>query len=370
MTDMEFFMVRFNIGDSFETSVVAVTDSTVFVDLSAKSEGVIDVAEFKDADGNVSVKEGDKIKVFFTGEVRGEMRFTTKIGGSSADDTMIENAFKGGILVEGHVEAEIKGGFEVKIGGKRAFCPYSQMGFKDKKEPAFYVGKTLSFIITEYKNDGKDILVSNRKIGESEYANKLGKLAAQITEGAVVTATVESIEKFGAFVNIQGFRALLPISELSFDRVVDAGEVVEVGQELNVKVIHTDWKNERVSVSLKALLSDPWEEAASKFPAGTKVDGKISKIMDFGLFVNLDKGIDGLVHISELEDVSANTNLRKVYKTGQEMSVVVTKVDAENKRISLQPASSAEQDQSAAKYMSSQDDDGETYNPFAALLKK
>ena len=163
---------------------------------------------------------------------------------------------------------------------------------------------------------------------------------------------------------------MLPISELSFDHVTDAGDVVEVGQELNVKVIHTDWKNERVSVSLKALMSDPWEEAASKFPVGTKVDGKISKVMDFGLFVNLDKGIDGLVHISELEDVSANTNLKKVYKPGQEMSVVVTKIDAANKRISLQPASSAEQDQSAAKYMSSQDDDGETYNPVAALLKK
>ena len=364
-------MVRFNIGDSFETSVVAVTDTTVFVDLSAKSEGVIDIAEFKDENGNVSVKEGDEIKVFFTGEVRGEMRFTTKIGGSSADDTMIENAFKGGIPVEGHVEAEIKGGFEVKIGGKRAFCPYSQMGFKDKKEPAFYVGKTLSFIITEYKNDGRDILVSNRRIGESEYANKLGKLATQITEGAVVTAVVESIEKFGAFVNIQGFRALLPISELSFDRVTAAGDVVEVGQEINVKVIKTDWKNERVSVSLKAMLRDPWKEAAEKFPAGTKVDGKISKIMDFGLFVNLDKGIDGLVHISELEGLNANTNLRKVYKPGQEMSVVVEKVDAAAKRISLVPASSKEQDETAAKYMGSQDDDdGETYNPFAALLKK
>jgi len=364
-------MTRFNIGDSFETTVVAVTDSTVFVDLSAKSEGVIDAAEFKDADGNITVKEGDKIKVFFTGEVHGEMRFTVKIGGNAADDTMLENAYKGGIPVEGHVESEIKGGFEVKLGGKRAFCPYSQMGFKDKKEPAFYVGKTLSFIITEYKNDGRDILVSNRKIGESEYANKLGSLANQITEGAVVTATVESIEKFGAFVNIQGFRALLPISELSFDRVSDAGEVVEVGQELNVKVIKADWKNERVSVSLKALLADPWKEVAAKFPAGTKVDGKISKIMDFGLFVNLDKGIDGLVHISELEGVGANTNLRKVYKPGQPMSVVVEKVDAAAKRISLKPASSVEQDQTAAKYMSSQnDDDGETYNPFAALLKK
>ena len=364
-------MNRFNIGDSFETTVVAVTDTTVFVDLSAKSEGVIDVAEFKDAEGNISIKEGDKLKVFFTGELHGEMRFTTKIGGSDADDTMLENAWKGGIPVEGHVEAEIKGGYEVKLGGKRAFCPYSQMGFKDKKEPAAYVGKTLSFIITEYKNDGRDILVSNRKIGESEHANALGKLAAQITEGAVVSATVESIEKFGAFVNIQGFRALLPMSELSFDRVEDAGQIVEVGQEINVKVIKTDWKNERVSVSLKALMKDPWEAAGARFPVGSKLEGKISRIADFGLFVNVAPGIDGLVHISDLEDVSANTNLRKVYKVGQSMSVVVEKINAMEKRLSLKPASSAEQDETAAKYMSSQDeDDGETYNPFAALLKK
>ena len=364
-------MNRFNIGDSFETTVVAVTDTTVFVDLSAKSEGVIDVAEFKDDEGNVSVKEGDKLKVYFTGDFHGEMRFTTKIGGSDADDTMIENAWKAGIPVEGHVEAEIKGGFEVKLGSKRAFCPYSQMGFKDKKEPAYYVGRTLSFIITEYKNDGRDILVSNRKIGESEYAANLGKLATQITEGAVVSATVESIEKFGAFVNVMGFRALLPISEMSFDRISDAGEVVEPGQEITVKVIHTDWKNERVSVSLKALMKDPWEAAGARFPVGSKQEGKISRIAEFGLFVNIAPGIDGLVHISELEDVSANTNLRKVYKVGQPMSVVVEKINAMEKRLSLKPASSAEQDTAAAKYMSDQsDDDGETYNPFAALLKK
>ena len=362
-------MTRFNIGDSFETTVVAVTDTTVFVDLSAKSEGVIDVAEFKDDQGNVSVKEGDKLKVFFTGEVRGEMRFTTKIGGSSADDSMLENAWKGGIPVEGHVEAEIKGGYEVKLGGKRAFCPYSQMGFKDKKEPAAYVGRTMSFIISEYKNDGRDILVSNRKIGESEYAASLGKLATQITEGAVVDATVESIEKFGAFVNIMGFRALLPISEMSLDRVANAGDVVEVGQELKVKVIHTDWKNERVSVSLKALMANPWEGAGARFPVGSKQTGKISRIAEFGVFVNIAPGIDGLVHISDLENVSANTNLHKVYKVGQEMSVVVEKINAAEKRLSLKPASSAEQDSAAAKYMSSQDDDGETYNPFAALLK-
>ena len=163
---------------------------------------------------------------------------------------------------------------------------------------------------------------------------------------------------------------MLPISEISFDRISDAGSVLEVGQELKVQVLKADWKNERVSVSLKALLADPWEEAAKKFPVGTKVDGKISKIMDFGLFINLDKGIDGLVHISELEGLSANTNLRKVYKVGQEMSVVVEKIDAESKRIGLVPATSKEQDETSEKYLSNQDDDGETYNPFAALLKK
>lgn len=361
---------RFEVGQAIESTVVAVTDSTVFIDLNAKSEGVVDCAEFTDESGNVSVKEGDKIKVFFTGEVRGEMRFTTKISGGKADKELIENAYKNAIPVEGHVEAEIKGGYEVKIGGSRAFCPYSQMGYKQKEEASFYVGKTLTFIITEYKNDGKNVLVSNRKIGESEYNEQLAKIAAEITEGSIVEATVESIQSFGAFVSINGFRALLPSSEISFDRVDDVASVLEVGQEIKVKVLKTDWKNERVSVSLKALLSDPWETAEEDFPLGTKIDGKIARITDFGLFVNLAKGIDGLVHISELEDVSSNTNLKKVYKVGQEMSVVVKGVDSEKKRISLQTASSAEQDKTASKYLSAQDDDGETYNPFAALLKK
>lgn len=361
---------RFDIGEQLETTIVAITDSTIFIDLSAKSEGIVDRAELADENGEVSVKEGDKIKVYFTGEVHGEMRFTTKIGGDKADKNMLENAFKNQIPVEGHVEAEIKGGFEVKIGGSRAFCPYSQMGFKKKEEPSYYIGKNLTFIVTEYKNEGKNILVSNRAIGESEYANQLASLASQITEGAIVEGTVESIQKFGAFVDVQGFRALLPVSELSLDRVTDVSEVVQEGQQLKLKVIKTDWKNERVTLSLKALMSDPWDAVEEKFPIGTKVEGAVSRIADFGLFVNIDKGIDGLVHISELEDVSANTNLRKVYKPGQKLSVVVEKVDVEQKRISLKPASSAEQDDTASSYLASQDDDGETYNPFAALLKK
>lgn len=361
---------RLDIGEQIETTIVAITDSTIFLDLNEKSEGVLDKSELADENGNVNLKEGDKIKAYFAGEVHGEMRFTTKIAGEKADSSMMENAFENKIPVEGTVEAEIKGGYQVRIGSFRAFCPYSQMGFKKKEEASYYVGKHLTFMITEYKNDGKDILVSNRIIGQNEYSAGLAKLASTIKEGNVIQATVESIEKFGAFVNINGFRALLPISEMSLDRVTDAGDVLSVGQEITVQVLNTDWEHERVSVSLKALMKDPWQDVNKKFSVGTKIDGTISRIADFGLFVNLDKGIDGLVHISELEDVSANTNLRKVYKIGQSMSVVIEKIDAAQKRISLIPATSKEQDDTAAKYLSNQDDDGETYNPFAALLKK
>lgn len=361
---------KFEIGQPVETSVVAVTDTTVFLDLNAKSEGVLDHAELADENGNVSVKEGDRIKVFFAGEVNGEMRFTTKISGGRADRTMIENAWKNGIPVEGHVESEIKGGFEVKIGGIRAFCPYSQMGFRKKEEPSFYVGKNLTFIIQEYRENGRNILVSNRAVGENEYNAHLAKLAAEITEGSVVAGKVESIQKFGAFVNVQGFRALLPASELSFSHVDDVASVVSEGQELSLKVIKTDWKNGRVTLSLKAMLEDPWETAAENFPAGTKVDGTVSRIADFGLFVNLAPGIDGLLHVSELGGLNRNSNLRKIYSPGQKISVVVKDVDSGGKRISLKPASSAEQEDTAVAYLSTQKDDGETYNPFAALLKK
>lgn len=361
---------RFEIGQLFETEVVAVTDTTVFVDLSAKSEGVLDSAEFTDENGNLSVKEGDKIKVYFTGEANGEMRFTSKISGSKADKTLIENAFKNEIPVEGHVEAEIKGGFQVKIGSSRAFCPYSQMGYKKREEASFYVGKTLSFIITEYKNDGKNILLSNRLIGESEYNQGIAKLASQLTEGVIVEGKVESIQNFGAFVNVMGFRALLPNSEIALDRVNNAVDYLEEGQEIKVKVIKTDWKNERVTLSLKALMDNPWETISERFAPGSKFDGKISRILDFGLFINLESGIDGLLHISELEGVSANTNLKKLYKIGQTISCVVDKIDVNEKRISLKPAASVEQERTAAAYLADQDSDGETYNPFAALLKK
>lgn len=366
-------MQKLEIGEQIETEVVAVTDTTIFLDLSSKSEGVLDRAEFSDEN---LPKEGDKIKVFFLGTQDGESRFTTKISGQNADKSMIENAFNSGIPVEGVVEKEIKGGYEIKIGGTRAFCPYSQMGGRknssaEKSAEENFVGRHLVFKIQEYKNEGRNIVVSNRAILQEQREQGILDLQARVVVGQNVSGKISALHDYGAFVDIGGFQALLPVSEISYERVQNIEDVLHVGQEITVQVIKADWKAERVSLSLKALQENPWNKAGAKYNEGTKVDGTISRVADFGVFVNLEPGIDGLVHVSELNQ-KPGTNLRKVFKAGEKMSVVVKSFDSQERRISLALASSREQDLETTKYLSgdANSGDGETYNPFAALLKK
>lgn len=360
----------YEVGQQIETKIVAITDDTIFLDLGLKSEGILNKAELTDEDGNCSVKEGDSIKVYFLDGKNEELRFTTKLSGKDAGKEVLENAYKNSIPVEGHVSKEIKGGFEVLIGSTRAFCPYSQMGYRNRKEPAEYVGQHLIFKIQEYKNDGKNIIVSNRAILEQKANEQLNKFAEELKVGMTVTGTVKSIETYGAFIDVNGFQALLPISEISRDRVKDVHDKLKIGQEVTAKIIKTDWEHEKMSLSTKELEADPWEGVEKQFPAGTKIEGEISRIADFGLFVKIAPAVDGLVHISKLP-VERNTNLRKVYKTGEKIPVIVEKVDFEERRISLTPVISNEEQDNASEYLSKQqDDDGETYNPFAALLKK
>ena len=363
-------MNKLEIGQEIETSIVAITNECVFLDLNSKSEGVLDTAELLDKDGKMTVSENDKIKVFFLGYINGEMRFTTKIAGEKADKSMLENAYKNGIPVEGKVEKEIKGGFEVKIGEVRGFCPYSQMGFKQKEEPSFYVGKVLSFKISEFKENGRNVLVSNRAILEAENQEKMEELKKSLKVGMKVKGTVISLQTYGAFVDVNGFQALLPISEVSRARIEDLSTVLHEGQEIEAEIIKIDWNTERVSLSTKSLEKDPWDEIPSKYSAGDKLSLKVSRVADFGLFLEIEPGIDGLLHISEIADIQANTNLRKTFTVGQTLPIIIKQIDAEAHRISLMQASSKEEDTSAEEYLSKQEDDSDTYNPFAALLKK
>jgi len=360
----------FKPGQAIETEVVSISKDSVFLQLNGKSEGIIDRDELADEGGNLSVKVGDRIKAFFLKAEGGELRFTTRISGKEAGARMLVQAFREKMPVEGLVEKEIKGGYDVKIGDFRAFCPYSMMGDKRSEDPAEYVGKRLPFKIQEFGNNGRSILVSNRAIHEEARQERLEALKKDLHEGMVVKGTIASIQPYGAFVDLGGLQALLPVSEISRSRVEDIHAVLEVGQEIEAAILQLDWQRERISLSMKSLIADPWDSAAERYPLGSKHTGKVVRLADFGAFVSLEPGIDGLVHDSELNKASGTGPRGGLsLKLGQELSVEVLGVDQDRKRISLKPATTAEEDETTAKYMGDQDD-SDTYSPFANLLKK
>jgi small subunit ribosomal protein S1 len=363
-------MGSFKPGQAVKTEVVSISKDCVFLQLNGKSEGILDREELTDKEGNLTVKVGDQLRVFFLKAENGEMRFTTRISGDTAGAGMLEEAYHEKIPVEGLVEKEIKGGYDIKIGEFRAFCPYSKMGERRSDNPAEYIGKRLSFKIQEYKDNGRSILVSNRVIHEEARAERLEALKETLKEGMVITGPIASILSFGAFVDLDGIQALLPISEISRSRVEDIQAHLSVGQVVQASILKIDWPSERITLSMKSLLADPWETAIEKYPVGSKHTGKVVRLADFGAFVSLEPGIDGLAHSSEMNKAgSYGASRDQAVKVGQTMSVEILGVDQFNKRISLRPATTREEDETTAKYMDASPD-STTYNPFAALLKK
>ncbi|PKL23766.1 MAG: 30S ribosomal protein S1 [Spirochaetae bacterium HGW-Spirochaetae-3] len=362
-------MERLRPGQMVETQIVSISKDSIFLQLSGKSEGVLERAELADQDGKLSVREGDTVKVYFLNSKNGEMNFTTRLSGDKADPAMLESAYRNGIPVEGVVEKEIKGGYEVKIGEIRAFCPFSQMGQRRTENAEVYVGKRLAFKIQEFKANGRDILVSNRAIHEETRKEKIEALKKTLSEGMLVKGSISSIQEFGAFVDIEGIQALLPISEISRARVEDINAVLTVGQEIEATVIKMDWEKERISLSTKNLEADPWDHALEKYPEGSKHTGKVVRVTDFGAFVSLESGLDGLIHVSAMRSEGKYGNSGVNVKLGQLLTVQILNVDAAGKRISLKQASSLEEDETAKKYLES-GAESDTYNPFAALLRK
>jgi small subunit ribosomal protein S1 len=353
-------------GQLIESTIVSISGDFIFLDLSGKSEGVLDRSEMTDPDGTLTVKVGDSIRAFFLYSKNGEMHFTTKISGDKAGSALLEEAFEKGIPVEGSVEKEIKGGFEIKIGESRAFCPFSQMGLRRVEKPEEYIGSQLTFKILEYSEKGRNILVSNRAILEEEHQKRLEVLKKTLKTGMVVKGKIKSIQDFGAFVDLEGIQALLPISEISRSRVDDISTLLSEGQEIEAAILKLDWRNERITLSMKALLPDPWDEASTRYRAGSKHMGRVVRITDFGAFVSLEPGLDGLIHISELKEDPWSDKARTVLKKGQELNVQIKDIDTGKKRISLTPVSSVQEDKDIKKYLEPESD---TYNPFAELLK-
>ena len=285
---------RLKPGQKLEARVIKISNDWVFLDTGRKGEGVIDRKEFLDVDGNLTVAEGDTVSAYFLATKDGEFRFTTKIGGAAAGNAQLEDAWQNAIPVEGVVEKEIKGGYEVKLAGNtRAFCPFSQMGLKRVTDPAEYVGKRFSFKITTYGEKGRNIVVSRRELLEAEQRQQKDALKETLQVGMRLKGTVTSIRDFGAFVDIGGMEGLIPISEVAWGRVKSVSEVLSVGQEVEVVLKQADWDKDRISFSLKDTLADPWDAAVARYPEGSTHTGRVSRLAAFGAYPD-PTGRDGI----------------------------------------------------------------------------
>ncbi len=336
---------RLELGQQTEAKILQIGSEWVFLDIGQKGEGVLNVQELKDGEGNLTVAVGDKIKAYFMSRQGGEMRFTLRIGGGGSGGTaQLEEAWRSGIPVDGRIEKEVKGGYEVKLPGNvRAFCPFSQIGLRRQEDPAALIDTSLSFKISQFEEEGRNIVVSHRVLLEEEREELREELKKTLKEGMLVKGVVTSIRDFGAFVDIGGIEGLLPISELAYGRVEKVSDIVSEGQELELVIKRIDWEENKFSFSLRDTLADPWSGVADKYKAGTKLTGKISRLAPFGAFVTLEPGIDGLVHISKLGEGKHIKHPQEVVKAGDALQVTVEKVDLEAHRISLIPTGSEEE---------------------------
>jgi len=327
---------RLEAGQMVETIIVKISGDWIFLDLGGKGEGYLERKEMLDETGNLTVKEGDRVRAYFLSSENNEMHFTTKIGTGPGKQSQFEDAWRNKLPVNGTIVKEVKGGFEVKIGGSvRAFCPFSQTGMRRNENQAEFIGKTLPFNIAEYEEGGRNIVLSRRAILDQEKRDKKEELKKTLQEGAKVRGKVTSIQKFGAFVDIGGVEGLLPVSEIAWTRTENVGDLLSVGQEVDVIIKKLDWESDRFSFSLKDALPDPWDLVADNFLVGSYHTGTVSRLAAFGAFVTLKEGVDGLIHISKMGAGRRINHPREVLKEGQSVEVQVEAVDRAQRKISL-----------------------------------
>jgi small subunit ribosomal protein S1 len=327
---------RLEPGQKVISRVVSISGDFVYVDMDGKSEGAIDLKEFKDDKGEYSIQIGDEIEAFFASFQGGVKRLTImRHGLSILSLNGIRDAYDANLPISGKVTGELKGGFEVHVGKARCFCPFSQIDLKGSREKEAYLGQVFSFKVVEYGENGRNIILSRRVLLEEERQVELDKVRQTLEVGMEVTGTIRSIQKFGAFVDLGGIDGLIPLSEIGWGRTENTGDVLSMGQEVAVKIIGIDWGKNRITLSLKATQSDPFLSAAEKYVIDSQVHGTIVRLTPFGAFVNLEPGVDGLIHISRLGAGRRIKHPKEIVEEGQVVDAYVHDVDPKNKRISL-----------------------------------
>jgi small subunit ribosomal protein S1 len=346
---------RVGAGDVVRGRVIAVGATSAFVAIGGKAEATIDLAEFRDpATGEVALHEGDEIEatVVDDGARSGSIVLKRVAGRGGHLPGELEQAFAHGIAIEGLVTGENKGGYEVQIGGMRAFCPGSQID-RRRAPGAQYVGQRLQFRVTKLEGGGRNVVVSRRQILDEEAAEQARAVWADLRVGAVVAGTVTSLRDFGAFVDLGGVDGLIHVSELGHGRASHPSEVLQVGQRVDTQVVKLEPDPKggrgRVGLSLRALAPDPWATVAERFPVGTSVSGTVRRLEQFGAFVEVAPGVDGLVHVSRLALDRRVSHPRQIVSIGDTVDVTVVEVDPAKRRIGLSMVERAKQAKDAAE---------------------
>jgi len=325
---------RFERGQTIEGTIVAIGPEVAFIDVGGKGEATIDVAELKDDEGDIEVAVGDRIQAVVI-STAGGLTLSRKLARGAASQRQLEDAFHSGLPVEGKVEKVVKGGYEVRVAGQRAFCPFSQIDTA-RTDPSQHEGKVYTFRITEYKEGGRNLVVSRRTLLEDEQRATAAEVKKTIVAGAVINGRVASVREFGAFIELGGgVQGLLHISEMGWSRVADPSEMLKPGDEITVKVLQVDEAKGKISLGLKQLSEDPWSRVEATYAVGQVLTGRVTRVTEFGAFVELVPGIEALAHVSTFAPTGRSDDWKTSVSPGLALAVEILSIDLEKKRIGV-----------------------------------
>jgi small subunit ribosomal protein S1 len=328
---------RIRPGQILTGRVIDVGPDVVVVSAGLKSEAVIPVQQFKNERGELEVAVGDDVEVALDSveDGTGETRLSREKAKRARTWERLETAFEKGEVVTGLINGRVKGGFTVEIDFVRAFLPGSLVDVRPVRDPSYLEGKTLEFKVIKLDQKRNNVVVSRRAVVEQEYSAERSELLDKLQEGTVIKGVVKNLTDYGAFVDLGGIDGLLHITDMAWKRVKHPSEVVNVGDEIEVRILKFDRERQRVSLGLKQLGADPWQNIARRYPSGTRLFGKVTNIADYGCFVEIEEGVEGLVHVSEMDWTNKNVNPSKVVHIGEEVEVMVLDIDEDRRRISL-----------------------------------
>ena len=324
-------------GSITKGEIVRVDDDNVLVDVNLKSEGQIPASEFRDAAGNMTVSVGDRVDVYVVrkNEMEGTITLSFEKAKRMQVFDQLEDVQENNRVIKGHIVRRIKGGYTVDIGGVEAFLPGSHVDLRPVPDMDALVNQEFEFRVLKINRRRSNVIVSRRVLLEEERDSKRQDLLRTLEEGQIVHGKAKNITEYGVFVDLGGLDGLLHITDMSWKRIRHPKEMITMGQDLTLKVLSFDRENNKVSLGLKQLVPDPWQDISARFPEGKKVTGKVTNLVDYGAFVELEPGVEGLVHISEMSWTRKLRHPSQMVHTGDEVEVVILGVDGEKKRISL-----------------------------------